>query len=417
MTRKQKQKRKIVRKRHQFFVSLANIIIAPFLRRKIGYKSPRINVKKYEPFLVVSNHVSAFDPILVTGTFNRQVYYVASELIFSKGLISRILEYTYAPIPKAKSQTDVTSVKQMIQVVKEGGNVGVFVEGNSTINGAIANVPAAIGKLVLLLKIPLIIFNFEGGYLSNPRWSTAKRKGDFHGYVEQILTYDEYKDMSVEEINKLIIDGINVNAYDQKNEKGFPGIRNAQGLERLLFTCPKCQGVNTVSTAKSSYSCAKCGFLMNYDVHGYLHSSDFSAPKNTIELDEQNKLNYQEHIINNPDFSVSEEGMMTEVFRRRRKHFGKTVITLSREGLAIDFKRKNLENLFFTLDEIDTMAMQQKEVLVIYLKREQTKMLLLDKKAKVSSYQFLVTIQILKQLKLNEEAMTNQKLTASEMGL
>ncbi|MFA5660390.1 MAG: lysophospholipid acyltransferase family protein [Bacilli bacterium] len=407
-----------VKPRHQRYVSVAGFILGPFIRLILGYKSPRIKVKQYEPFLVVSNHVTAFDPILLTMTFGRQVYYVSSELIFSKGLISRMLEHTFAPIPKSKSQTDITSVKSMIQVVKEGGNVGVFVEGNSTINGAISNVPAAIGKLVLLLKIPLIIFNFDGGYLSNPRWASAKRKRHIRGHIRQVLTYDEYKHLTAEELNDLIIKGINVNAYEESPVYTYDGKHNAEGLHRLLFACPKCQAVNTIKTINDTYSCLNCGFKMTYDNHGYLHSSEFSNPKNTVELDLDNKIHYQETVLNNPDFTIRVRAKMSEVFRRRRKHFGMATLSLSREGLTIDFHRKHLKTLTYSLDELDTMAMQQKEVLVIYPKNEQTKMALIANAESVSAYQLMVTLQILK----NERNYLSKgealiKLTATEIGL
>lgn len=413
-----KSNTKIVKPRHQRFVNAAAFLLGPIIRHKLGYKSPHINVKAHEPFIVVSNHVTAFDPILLTLTFRRQVYYVSSELIFSKGLISRMLEYTFSPIPKSKSQTDITSVKTMIQVTKEGGNIGVFVEGNSTITGAISNVPAAIGKLVLLLKLPLVIFNFEGGYLSNPRWASAKRKRHIRGHIRQILHYDDYKHLSADAINELIIQGINVNAYEENPPYEYHGKHNAEGLHRLLFSCPKCHEVNTIKTYGNTYSCLNCGFKMTYDSQGYLSSPDFSTKKTTIELDLDNKRHYQETVLKDPDFKISVTAKMSEVFRRRRKRFGMATLTLSRRGLEVDFKRKNIQNRHFTLDEVDTMAMQQKEVLVIYPRNEQTKMALIANTERVSAYQFIITLQILKnELMCQEKGEPIKPLTLTEMGL
>lgn len=160
---------------------------------------------------------------------------------------------------------------------------------------------------------------------------------------------------------------------------------------------------------------------MTYDEHGYLNSDKFDCPQNLIELDRANNLAYQEHIINNSDFKVSVPGNFTEVFRRRRKHFGPATLTLSREGLTIEFKRKRKRHItqFFTIDELDTMAMQQKEVLVIYPAKEQTKMLKIPKTEIVSSYQFVVTLQILKNILKYPTAKPHEipRLSASEMGL
>ena len=71
----------------------------------------------------------------MTSIFGHQIYYVASELIFSLGWKSRLLTHCFAPIPKTKSMADVTTVKNIMQIVKEGGSVGVYVEGNATMTG------------------------------------------------------------------------------------------------------------------------------------------------------------------------------------------------------------------------------------------------------------------------------------------
>lgn len=422
MKNRKPRRKRYVRRRHQFFVKLANFLLGPIIRRSYGFKPRRISIKEHEPCLIVSNHIITFDPILMTAVFNRQIYYVASELIFSLGFLSRLLNYTFAPIPKTKSMADVTTVKTIMQIVQEGGSVGVFVEGNATMTGGLSSMPAAIGKLVLKLKIPLVIFNFEGGYLSLPRWATyTKREKHVRGKIREVLYYDDYKDMSADEINELIIENINISAYKEEPRYTYRGKRNAEGLHRLLFTCPICHGVNTAKTAYNDYLCANCGEKMTYDEHGYLNSDKFDCPQNLIELDRANNLAYQEHIINNSDFKVSVPGNFTEVFRRRRKHFGPATLTLSREGLTIEFKRKRKRHItqFFTIDELDTMAMQQKEVLVIYPAKEQTKMLKIPKTEIVSSYQFVVTLQILKNILKYPTAKPHEipRLNASEMGL
>ncbi|OQC10629.1 MAG: 2-acyl-glycerophospho-ethanolamine acyltransferase [Tenericutes bacterium ADurb.Bin087] len=422
MKGKVRKKTRIVKKRHQRYVRLANILLGRMIRRAYGVKQKNIDIRKHEPCLIVSNHILTFDPILMTSIFDRQIYYVASELIFSLGWKSRLLTHCFAPIPKTKSMADVTTVKNIMQIINEGGSVGVYVEGNATMTGGLSSMPAAIGKLVLRLKVPLVIYNFEGGYLSLPRWATyTKREKHVRGKIRKVLYYEDYKDMTADEINDIIIENININAYEEIPQYTYRGKRNAEGLHRLLFTCPICHGVNTAKTAYNNYLCAKYGEKLTYDEHGYLHSDKWEKPQNLIELDKANKLAYQEHIINNPHFSVSVPGNFTEVFRKRRKHFGPATLTLSREGLTIKFKRKMKRHVtqHFTLDQLDTMAMQQKEVLVIYPRYEQTKMLKIPKTEIVSSYQLVVTLQILKNIMQYAETKPADipRLDAQELGL
>ena len=82
------------------------------------------------PCLLVSNHVSAWDPLLVAMSLkHKQLYFVASEHLFRMGLVSRALEYLVAPIPRRKASSGFETVKTCLRRLKEGGSVGLFAEG------------------------------------------------------------------------------------------------------------------------------------------------------------------------------------------------------------------------------------------------------------------------------------------------
>ena len=55
------------------------------------------------PALIVPNHVSAWDPLLVAMSLrDKQAYFVASEHLFRMGPVSKLLEFVVAPIPRRK---------------------------------------------------------------------------------------------------------------------------------------------------------------------------------------------------------------------------------------------------------------------------------------------------------------------------
>lgn len=412
------KRKKYVRRRHEFFAKSARILFGWLLRLILGYRGKRVRLhKQYKPYLFISNHVSAFDPILSTLTMGEQIYYLASEHIFSKGFTSRLLEYTYAPIPKSKSQIDIAAIRQIITVSQEGGNVGIYIEGNSTMTGNVSSVPAAIGKLALLLKRPIVIFNFDVGYLKNPRWSISKRKGTFKGAVKEVLSYEDYKDKDEQVLSDYLINAISVNAYEQNKHQTFPGKNNARGLERLIFTCPACNGVNTLLTKGNNYSCTACLFTMHYDAKGYLHSEKFSAPKTTIALDKENKLRYQELWLKNKEMQVTAHATYSDLSQRRRKKRGVVHVTFNKAGLHFAFTNKQAP-IFFRIDEINMIAMAQKENVIVYLNNGATKLLQLSRQTKASAYQFVVTFQIVTNILKYEQAhQKTKRLTPDALGL
>lgn len=391
---KQNTKTKFVKKRHNIIVKVAKPLVAPFFRHKANYQLKSFDLSNYSPCLVVSNHVNPFDPIFVTDTFGQQIYYIASEIIFSNGLISRLLEFSFAPIPKTKSQTDVTAIKQMITIAKEGGSVGVFVEGNSSFNGGPYSFEDSIGKLVLLLKLPLVIFNFKGGYLTKPRWSVYPKKGRYTGEVKEIISYEDYKHLSSEEIAQLIREKININAYKDSLDVDYKGKKRAEGLERLLFSCPHCHSVNTGYTKGHYYHCSKCQLKARYDLRGYLELPS-RGKTDLITLDEENLHFYQQYLKNNPGFTLSYHGRMIYIYKRRRQQKGQVIITLGANGLTI-IKKHRGEITQFSFETLDAFAVQQQALLIIYIKDQPTIGIHLDKSD--SPYQMMKTFEIFKQL-------------------
>ena len=73
------------------------------------------------PVLLISNHVNAWDPLLVAMSLrDKQVYYVASEHIFRWGLVAKILERLVAPIPRRKASLGTDTVKACLRHLRAG---------------------------------------------------------------------------------------------------------------------------------------------------------------------------------------------------------------------------------------------------------------------------------------------------------
>jgi len=394
----QKTQTKFVKNRHKIFHKIGKTFVTPFFRLKLNYKLEKIDLSKIGPALIISNHVTAFDPLLVGDSIGRQIYYIASEIIFSNGLISRALEYAYAPIPKAKSQTDIAAIKQMIKVAREGGSVGVFVEGNSSFNGELYPFTDSIGKLVLMLKLPLVIFNLKGGYLSKPRWAVYTKRGKFSGTVRDIINYEQYKELSANQISELIRELINIDAYKDSLDVDYNGKKRAEGLQRLLFSCPVCHEVNTVSTKGHYYHCEHCGLKAEYDKRGYLNLPE-RGKVDLITLDHENLNHYEQFVTANKDFTLSYNGQLIYLFKRRRKRLGKVEISLARNGLTMVKKNKG-EITLFPISQIDAVAVQQQAMLIFYIENQPTIAVRLNDID--SPYQMMKTFEIFKKLSFKE---------------
>ncbi|MFA6943164.1 MAG: 1-acyl-sn-glycerol-3-phosphate acyltransferase, partial [Bacilli bacterium] len=81
MKSKRSQTKHVVKFRHRFFYGLARILLAWIFRLHANFHSKHYHLKGKGPYIIVSNHTSALDPILLATSTDIPIYYVASEII------------------------------------------------------------------------------------------------------------------------------------------------------------------------------------------------------------------------------------------------------------------------------------------------------------------------------------------------
>ena len=253
---KKKKKKKWVRMRHKVVRLLLNLPFSTYVRLKYRIKVENFREKEKRPYLILFNHQTGFDQFFVSMAFDRPVYYVASEDIFTNGFSSELIKYLVAPIPIKKQSADITAVMNCIRVAKEGGTIALAPEGNRTFGGSPCYMNDAIVPLARKLGMPILLFRIEGGYGVHPRWSDRVRRGGMRAYVSRVIEPGEYADMTNDELFLQIKDGLHM--IEGRGEKSYPDKRAAEYIERAFYTCPTC-GMTELYSAGRTVTCTKCG--------------------------------------------------------------------------------------------------------------------------------------------------------------
>ena len=229
------------------------------------------------PYVVVCNHVTDWDPLLLGAAFRNQMYFLASEHIMRLGFVSRLLDWLVHPIVRQKGGSAAPAVMEMLRTVKAGCNVALFPEGNRTWDGVTRDFPASTGKLIRQSGASLVTFRLRGGYLSSPRWSgDSVRRGVLRGELVKVYTPEELKAMSALQINAAIARDIHVDAFDDQRTRPvlYHGRHLAENLETFLFICPKCFSLGTLYSAGADFRCRRCGFETHYAPTGSFVGGD-----------------------------------------------------------------------------------------------------------------------------------------------
>ena len=253
------------KRRHYFIVNLVRPFVTFFFKHKYGYQVHHYYELKKEPFLLLSNHVTQVDPILVSLSFKQHIYYVTTENVFRRKLISKLLVFWFAPIRKTKNEIDLSTIRNMMELARNGGSVGLFLSGNATYSGTEEYIHSPIAKLVRMLGLPVVIYNLNGCYGVAPRWGKELRKGECYGSVKRIITKEEYAKMSDTELEDVIHAGLHVKATDGVTNANYDCKDRAEYLERALFLCPNCHSLHTMVSNGNNFKCSKCGYEVVYE--------------------------------------------------------------------------------------------------------------------------------------------------------
>ncbi len=258
---KKKKKKPWRRPRHRVYRFLFKWAVSLYTRLAYHIKVERFERSKKEQFFLLMNHQTAFDQFFVEMAMRSPVYYVASEDLFSKGFLSRIIEHVVAPIPIKKSVTDMKAVKTCARVAKEGGTIAIAPEGNRTYSGVTESIKPSITGLIRLLRIPVAIFRIEGGYGVHPRWSDVIRKGRMQARVTRVIEPEEYAAMTDDELFGIIHSEL---YWDDTAMKGeYHHKKSAEYLERVMYVCPDC-GLSEWESVGDVITCKGCGQRVRY---------------------------------------------------------------------------------------------------------------------------------------------------------
>ena len=324
---------------------------------------PRIYHFQYEPIrqegpiLLISNHVSALDPLFVAVAMGgKQIYYVASEHIFRLGFLSKVIRWLVSPIPRRKGAASFDTAKECLAHLKAGRSVCIFAEGEQSWDGRSIPVVQGTGSLAQASGARLVTYRLDGGYFSLPRWGRGLRQGLIRGRITGVYPAETLAGMTKERITLLMNQGIRENAWErQKKEKTrFSGKNPAEYLERLLYLCPGCGCIGTLHSGGDRLKCP-CGLNLRYTE---LCSFDPAIPFATLaewEDWQKEQLRCRRFVCDAVDGCLFSDAEGT--LERIGENHGQTLLGAGRIAQYED--RLECGGRSFPLEDIQDMAMTQ----------------------------------------------------------
>ncbi len=298
------------------------------------------NVGRLEkPAIVLCNHGAFADFVYATRLLRKEKpHFIAARLYFYNRKLNKLLRKVGA-IPKSMFASDLENAKSCMKVLSRGGVLAMMPEARLSTVGKFEGIQDSTYKFIQRFDVSVYTIRLNGDYLASPKWGDGVRKGALiEAELNPLFAKGEAKRLPIEEVQRRIDE---VLCYDEfawlaeRPEVTYKRKTLAEGLENILYRCPKCGGMYAFTSKKHTLTCEKCGWQVSLDNR---YAFEDGAPfKNFAEWYEwQNEIT-KEEVLGNPDYKLESKVQLRHASKDGKKltrYAGDGVCTLDRSGLT-----------------------------------------------------------------------------------
>lgn len=252
-----------------FYAKLFRVILrcAAFGKRaRYVYHFDRKSMKGRQ-VLILADHASTDSYIfaILGYPFVEPNVVMGYQNILRKGLFRILLKV--GVIPKKLFIPDVSTVRSILRLKKQGASFLLFPEGIQSMDGSTMPTNPASMQLVKKLGLDVVLVTSFGAYLNRPRFDACYRRGPMEFHYEILFTAKELEELTEDELYKRYLERFRYNDFEENARRGsvYRGRHeNAFGLDKILYVCPKCGKEFTLSVNGDTVECV-CGSRVRVD--------------------------------------------------------------------------------------------------------------------------------------------------------
>jgi 1-acyl-sn-glycerol-3-phosphate acyltransferase len=123
--------------------------------------------------ILASNHQSYLDPPCIGMACRNDIYYLARNTLYQRPVIGPLLKRLNT-VPVDRDRGDVSSIKNIIRLLRAGNRVIIFPEGTRSQDGKLQPARAGLGMIIAKTLAPVVPIRVFGSFEALPRTGGVK---------------------------------------------------------------------------------------------------------------------------------------------------------------------------------------------------------------------------------------------------
>ena len=181
-------------------------------------------------------------------------------------------------VPTNKFTSDANLVRDMMHIVrKQHSSIVLYPEASYSFDGTCTTMGDSTGKLIKLLKVPVVMIKTEGAFHRTPLYNDLHvRKNKVSATMTYLLSTEQINEMTPDEINKIVDEHFNYDHFKWQLETKLKIDHplRADKLNRVLYKCPRCMAEGKTEGKGITLTCKACGAAYEMDEYGQLHATE-----------------------------------------------------------------------------------------------------------------------------------------------
>jgi len=360
----------------RFLTFLVFAVFTFFFRVK--KKLPNEVKKLKPPFIILSNHVGFWDPFIVGHYLPHFTHFVSSDAVFKSRFLSFFLT-RLGTIPKKKNVRDTKVIRDILAVINQGENVGLFPEAVRNWAGSSFVIDPSIIKLLKLLKVPVVIATLKGMNLFNPRWAKTLRPTQVEVEYKLLFEKNDISTLSENEMFEQLSKAIEFDEvkHQKKKMNKIYSQNRSEYINHALYACPECKNIDSFRTNKNNFTCSKCSYEIHINKYGFFERTiegelHFDNIRDWYNWQEKWLLDLVKNKLNRKYSDVVFQDANSKIYHSKPekslKYIGSANVKLFIDRIELAFDNK--ESIIFNFNDLQTINPQVNERVEIFYNNE-----------------------------------------------